>query len=446
MQDYDLDQFDQYKDMFKDFIRAKKIAIVDENFPSCRAISKAVQALGGQELNIRLFTQFKKAEKELTKDLFHLVIVNYDLGTDCGLHLIDAQRSNLREDESMFVVVTENNSQAVIARAAEEHVDTFVFKPFSHLIFEKRVIRAAAQKFFSNSYHKKVLEGKDKLATGAFKEALEIFESTKSMNPSPALAFYYSSRCLMAMDRLDDAEKELLKGLKFNRIHFKCLEGLYELYIATNKLNEAYNVLKRLAYYYPTNQKRLTQVVRLAVITNHVDDIERYYHHFSKIENKNEELVRYVTAGLLTCAKYYLQRKATTRASDLFQKVSELADRKPKILLQIIVSLTDYEMGLEAKEYLNQFSKEDQSSSEYRISRLVLEMRSGVPQNAMDMADHLIDSGVFHPLIYKAQLLLYRKFNRVTDLESSFNDAIERFPELKKEFTEIKEGREGKLN
>jgi len=112
----------------------------------------------------------------------------------------------------------------------------------------------------------------------------------------------------------EQAKGVYFQGLKFNKIHYKCNLGLYDLYLKEKNYVEAYDVIKRLSHYFPANPKRLAEVLRLAIINSRFEDIEQYYAAFCNMDDREDSLIRHVCAALIVCGKFYLRNGEKARA------------------------------------------------------------------------------------------------------------------------------------
>lgn len=427
-------------DQFAKFIRTKRILIADPNSSSRAVISSALVSLGAIQNNIDLTIDYDAAEQELKAKRHQVVICDFHLGKRCGLDLLQAQREYDPElKQSLFILVTGNTSQSAIAQAAEEDIDGYILKPFSIAGLEKRILQAAGEKLFPNPYRAKILEGKDLLAAGKINEASTCFQQAMLLDPTPTLACFYHGQANLMKQMLDQAETDYNKGLSYNRIHYKCMVGLYELMIRKNMHTEAYDIVRKIALYFPANPKRLASVVRLAIMTQNYEDLEGYYQTFTNLDERNEELIRYVCAGLVICGKFYLQRKITSRAVELFNKAAVTGFRQIKILREVVVSLIEYDLYDYAEKFLKRFPPEAQHGNDYRMLELLTTAPKLDSSAIVDSARQLIQKGVQDPQIYKLLIANCVKSGMSTAADRHLEEALSRWPEQEKEFRQARE-------
>ena len=131
---------DKLTKLFAAYVAPRKILIADTNSASRAGIARSLNNLGAKTTNLLMVTSLAEAEEVIKKDNPQIVICDYDLGTSCGLTLLQSQREKNKDTKnSLFVLVTGNTSQSAVAQAAEEDVDAFVLKPYTLEDSDKRL-------------------------------------------------------------------------------------------------------------------------------------------------------------------------------------------------------------------------------------------------------------------------------------------------------------------
>ena len=187
------------------------------------------------------------------------------------------------------------------------------------------------------------------------------------MDPQPTLACFYLGHSNQLRKALENAQGSFAKGLEFNKIHYKCMVGLYEIFVEQKEHKHAYEVVKRLSQYFPANPKRLSEILRLAIINKSYEDVEKYYSVFCTFDERNEELVNYICAALVVCGKYYLQTANRNRALELFQKAAITCAGRIKVLREIVNNLIAFRLAQEAEKFLERVPAAAQSSPDYLL-------------------------------------------------------------------------------
>jgi len=432
--------------LFHGYIRNKKILIADPNSTSRSTIAQGLINLGAMQNHMDLCANYDLAQEEIKRTKHDVVICDYDLGTRCGLELLQTQRESVVEmSKSLFILVTANASQSAIAQAAEEDVDTYIIKPFSSLTLRQSILTAASEKLFPNAYRKKIEEGKKWLLVDKIELALIAFEEAMELDESPTLACFYHGQANMVKDLFELAEGDYNQGLTYNRIHYKCLVGLFELFMAKKKFQDAYNIVRKIARYFPANPNRLGQVVRLAIMTENYQDIEGYYQTFIGLDHRNAQLIRYICAGLVICGRFYLQKKQFPRALELFQKAGVTGTSDPKILKEIVCSLIEYQLHDKAKDFLKRFPSKTDEDADFVISQFLVEEAEMPIHQSIDIGQKLLKKGITDPALYRTLIINTSKASMNSACERLLEEGSAKYPSYKGEFLNCKELKKAKL-
>jgi tetratricopeptide (TPR) repeat protein len=377
--------------LFANYIHRKITIVADPSSVARSAIAQCLNSLGARTSNIVLVSNFDEAQHQISRLKPHLIIAEYDLGKRCGLELLQMQRTERPDGrDSLFILVTGNTSQTAVANSAEEDVDTFVLKPFTLSKLKELILRAAVLKIRPPAYVVEIERGKSTMLAGQLDEAFEIFENCKNLDPTPSLACFYKAQIHVHKHDYDAALKDYNEGLSYNQVHYRCLVGLYELYQERGEHKRAYDIIRTIAQYFPANPHRLTAVLRLAILTQNYDDIERYYNIFINIEPRSEESVRYICAALVVCGKHYLKTSNPTRAIEVFQKAAATGNSRTKILREIVTTLVEHSQLNDAEIFLSKFPPETQSSIDYASANLAIVDRLQGASMAIDRARQYI--------------------------------------------------------
>lgn len=85
---------------------------------------------------------------------------------------------------------------------------------------------------------------------------------------------------------LGNASKDYHMGLRYNEIHFKCLVSLFDILMDQKKFVEAYDIVKKIADYFPKELSRRGSVIHLAVITKNYEDMENIIRYSLHLTNE----------------------------------------------------------------------------------------------------------------------------------------------------------------
>jgi CheY-like chemotaxis protein len=389
--------------IFCDYINNDRVLIVDTSSASRVRLAATLSDLGVQSSKITLAANFTEGQTQMNALKPRLVICDYTLGTLSGLDLLQAQRAHFKdlEDSCIFILITGNSSQTAVARAAEEDVDSFILKPYTLETLKISLVNAVVSKINPTPYVKVIREGKELLYAAKPLEALPKFEAASKLDPSPTLALYYKAQCQNLMQVIEQAEESYREGLNLNKIHYKCLIGFFDLLSAQKRNDEAYGVVKRIAQYFPANPKRLSSVLRLAIVTENYDDMEGYYRTFVQIDARDDELVRYMCSALVVCGKYYLLRKHRTKSLEVFEKAAVTCAGQIQFLKYIIETLVEFDLADSAVGFYQRYRSADPSSDMTKALEYMVSSKKDGLSAGIEKGRELLKAGVKHPAVYR---------------------------------------------
>jgi tetratricopeptide (TPR) repeat protein len=268
----------------------------------------------------------------------------------------------------LLILVTSNVSQTAVAKAAEEEVDSFIIKPYTIKSIQESLLVTFSSKLSPSDYNKKIEQGKVLIQAGNLDEAEKIFNEATKLHPKPSLALFYIGQVELLKSHVQQAEGSYNKGLSYNNIHYKCLIGLYEIFIREGRLYDAYEVVKKIANYFPANPDRLTEVVRLTIQTANYEDMQNYYDIFTQIEERTPKLINYIGAGLFIAAKHCLQNNKEEVAFKLFENIAVSCSEQTKFIRAIIALLVENNKPEEAMKFLSRFPPNSDNEEDFLVS------------------------------------------------------------------------------
>jgi CheY-like chemotaxis protein len=421
--------------LFTDYISEKRVLIADSSPASRGGLARSLVDMGAKGSNITLAKNFDSALEEIERIKPQMVICDYDLGNGRGLDLLQHQREQQdASQKTIFVLVTSNTSQSAVAQAAEEDVDTFILKPYTIEVLRNSILKAAIAKLFPTDYIKTIEDGKELLFSGNPDGSIEIFKKAMQMDPAPALACAYLGQAERLKEAIEQAKGSYQEGLGFKKIHYKCLAGLFDLLMSQKQYADAYDVIKKVARYFPANPQRLATVLRLAVMTKSYEDIERYYQIFTSIENRNDELIRYICAALVVCGKFYLLRSSQSRALELFEKAAVTAGGRTKILREVISALMEHGLPKAADKYLKRFPAETHGSDDYLVMHYLVSNDGMEASLAVSKGRILLEKGIEDSVVYKILIARSFEIGHLDSADDLLSKALQKWPTEKRDF------------
>jgi tetratricopeptide (TPR) repeat protein len=317
-----------------------------------------------------------EAQEIIATKKIGIVLSDYHIGGGSGFDLFKVIRDKDPNNKNLcLVLVTSNISQTAVAKAAEEDVDSFIIKPYTIQSIQDNLISTVVSKIRPSDYIVKIEEGKALIASGNYQEALNVLKVAMNMHPKPALALFYMGQAEYLKNHVEVATGSYNEGLSFNNIHYKCLVGLYEIFMREEKFTEAYQVVKKIAKYFPANPDRLAQIVRLAIRTNNYEDMQMYYEIFTSLEVRTQTLMNYVGAGMYIAGKHCLIENNVEGAMQFFDNIAVSCSEFTKFLRAIISVLVEHNMASDAEKFLARFESSSKETDDFMVSDFLVSSR-----------------------------------------------------------------------
>lgn len=361
------------KEILKNFLAEHEVLIVDKNPSSRNRLLKTIYDLGSERHLIHTCGNLSEAQEIIATKKIGLVLSDYFIGGGSGFDLFKIIRESNPDNKNLcLVLVTSNISQSAVAKAAEEDVDSFIIKPYTIQSIQENLLTTIVAKIKPSEYMLKIEEGKTYIAQEKFDQAIKVFNEAIALHPKPALALFYIGQAEYLKNHAEKASKSYNEGLDFNNIHYKCLVGLYELFMKQEKFSEAYQVVKKIAKYFPANPDRLAQIVRLAVITGNYRDMGMYYDIFTQLDVRLRVLTNYIGAGLYVSGKYFMQKNERDLAFKYFDHIAVSCAEFSKFLRGVIAVLIENNCGPEAEKFLGRFDPSMKEQEDYLVSEFLI--------------------------------------------------------------------------
>jgi CheY-like chemotaxis protein len=387
---------------FSAFLADKKIVVADNNKTIRATIARSLVELGAKVMDIALAASYADAVQAVRLGEPDLIFADYHLDTHCGLELISEHRKVRPDvDKTLFILVTSNATESAVAEAAEGDVDAFVLKPFTLDLIKRYIVKAGLDKIRPTGYRGALAKGKEAYHGGKYPEAIEIFRGAKKMFEKPSLACYYEGQCFERQTQPDTSKGCYQEGLTFNEIHYRCSIALFDVLVQLAELESAYRVIQKISDVFPISPQRLCKTIEIAVRTHHYEDVGRYYDIFINLDERREDLKRYLCAALVVGAMYQLRKKNSELALELLKKAAITAGENATILREIVLTLVEHGAGEPAKQFLKRFPPETQHSRAYLTAEYAVLDKTGTLEEVLVKGRALVKGGIQDILIYK---------------------------------------------
>lgn len=437
-------------------IADEKALIVDPD-PAIRTQAVGVlTAIGVKSANIYQAESVSGAEDLIGNHLPSIVISAFEIGKRNGFELNDSLKFE-KIKVLAFLLICDGSGQLTCAKSLEGDVGGSLIKPFTPVEFRSTLIQTLLAKFSPTEYMRAIEEGEKMLASYTpiqdkavnekqLGEIIKVFEKAKQLDPKPSLAAFYLGKIYL---RKGDAARALQyyeEGIVISKPHFKCSNGIYEMYLELGQNQEAFQALRKVCQHFPVNVSRFTALIRLAIACHDLEEVEKYYQQYMTIEKKTERLTRYMCAALTHCGLQYLHNNSRLRASELFQKAASVAGPRTKILRNLVTMIVDAGVAPLAEELLQFFPAQLQGTPDFlAVNLLVFDAKGNSHPLVIARGRELISRNIEDPVIY--QLLIQRSLqsNLKDNALEYYQKALKKYPEEKEKFDAIMAGKEQKF-
>ncbi|MBI2606488.1 MAG: response regulator [Deltaproteobacteria bacterium] len=417
---------------FQKHIKKRNILIVDTS-PTTRAmLGKSFSDLGARGDFIHSATSFLEAQDQIARLCPQIVVTDFNLGAQSGLLLINLQReSNPNAKDTLFIIITGNTSQTAIAQAAEEEVDSYIIKPFTLKGLRSSLVKAVMSKVHPSDYVKAIEEGKKALFKGDLDTAEIRFDEALALNPKPSLAYFYKGQLGWMRKALGSAEEDFRHGLEFNKIHYKCLVGLFDLLMSQGRDAEAYVVVRKIATYFPSNPKRLYQILRLTVALREFEDLLDYYEAFCNLPARENELTLQMCAAVTVAGKHFFERQDRLRGLDFLRKAAVSSGALPNILKEIVLILAAHGEIEEAETVLKRFSADDRDTGAFAACDLAVRAKIEPARSVATAGLKYLEKKMHDPLVFEITIQKLIENGSKTQADNLLFEAKKAYPEYK---------------
>jgi CheY-like chemotaxis protein len=416
------------QEIIRNYLGENQVLIADTVSSARVTLATHLVSLGASRARMSLTSSFEEAQAVIQQMKPKIIFCDYMLGKKSGLDLLIDQKviyETSKIKDTLFVLVTGSASQSAVARAAEEDVDTFIIKPYTIKRFEKSFSDAVIAKLRPNEYHRKIDEGKDLLVAGKIAQATTILQEALKLDPTPTLACFYLAQAALMKEALTSAKGNYQKGLSYSGIHYKCLIGLYDLLYEQKKFSEAYELVQRIARYFPANPKRLAAVLRLAVTTGNYADVPDYYDLFIALEERPDDLTRHMCSAMAVAGKHALGRREKDKAIDIFDKLAVTCAGRTNYLRYAVESFVERDLFAEAGRILRRFDPVSHASDDYQLASFLVASGTKSASEVLNQGQLMLRQGIQSEDAYRILIRIARE-------QKLENMADEYFEQLKK--------------
>lgn len=391
------------------FLFNNKILIVDRKKSIRGALHGAISNTFDVK-NINILDARDKFEAfEKIKEVEPIVIIsNYELeGKESGIELFVKYREDFKSGKNcVCILLVSDDSQSMIAKAAEEEVDGFLVLPLNIKTIINILKSSIEIKVETKKYMDLINSGKDLFDVGKYIEGMTLFKDAIKLKKKYSMGYFYLGQCLERLNDTKDATKMYQRALNYNSMHLKSLIALYEVHFKNKEYLQAYDIIKKINKNFPTDPQRLGKVIHLAIQTENYNDIELFYDIFKNLENRDQISTRYISAGLLIATQWFFQNEKVEHALEVLAKIKTSFSVHSDLLEKAIEILVEHNYMEEANEYYLCFSANENDSKSFKIaSFLVNKDKLKDPElvhegmeliNQMDVKNYMVHNIIYH--------------------------------------------------
>ncbi len=421
------------------YLEENKILLVDRSSSGRAATAKVLVEMGAKTYNILLAGSYAAAESEMKAHLPRLIISDYRLNEKNILALVNGYKLDpVMNRECILILVTSNALESSIAEAAEEDVDAYLVKPIAGPALKKYLVAAIVRKLQPTSFMELIYKGKAAALEKNYDTALATFLEASLLPENPSLAFSLAGQIEVARRQWDKAEKYFAQGLEKKKAHFKCLSGIFDIYVSQKKFAEAFEIGTQLAEEFPLSSARLESMLHLVVHNRNFDHVFDFYERYEALDTKSASLDKCMAAVLVLTGKSFCTRNQVANAKLAFERSLLVSNKNIAIFREVIVSLVENKMLEEASYFLNHFQINGEAGSKedtlLRTLRFLISNQTETVSQVIEYGRKLIAEEVFDPMIFEVMIQRANEAKLKAYAETLVFDAIRRWPELKHRF------------
>jgi CheY-like chemotaxis protein len=422
----------------QEFVKNQHVLIVDPSNSTRKVLKMAMTQLGIPVGNIRATSQFNEAIQYILENPPRIIFTEFKVRDHYGLEFLPyLDQLNIGNLERCFFVVTENSRESAVAEAAEEDVDGYIIKPFSIDSLNKYVLNTLKDKIRPSDYYQQIEIAKKLIEGSRVAEAVIKLEKTAKETTNPSLAYNYLGQCYRILGQKENALKAYRLGLRYQKRHYKCCVGEFEVLDELGQQPEAYAAAKALAADYPLTPNRLGRMITLAVYTRHLDDLPGFFEQFLKIESRTEDLVKIVSASMFVCAKHQLSQNNYANALAFFKRACIVSPNRNELIARSIEIFLGIHRSSEALELYKMVALQDRLEMKWKNLEFRICSLTDNREQLIERGRKLISEGIDTPFVYIKVATAYLEQNRFRHAENIVYEGIKNCPEHRAELLKL---------
>jgi len=369
----------------------------------------------------------------------HVIFAEYSIGAQACFEFVRIQNERLDPAavRAVFLVTTQD-SNSLVTSAATESIDAVIIKPFSFGALKERFLQVLTEKLAPTPYVTMLNKGRTCFKNEQLDEALAIFRKARALDPKPSLALAYEAETLQTKKLHQEALSCYIQALQHNPTHFRSLLGSFDSFIELGKNEEAYEAARKLAQHHTIPAKRIPDMIRISITTQHFEDLVGFYQTAGDLSVLDDTIASHLGAGLVICGLHFLKRGNKSAAIDAFRKAEVASKQNTRILMRILQALISAGLESEMKSFMSRVPDEVRNSPDVQLAEIEFLNKAGQNLQALEQCLRLIKQGTKLERVYEIAIRVSTDMKRKeTLIEELVFRAGNNFPEKKAFFESL---------
>lgn len=272
-----------------------------------------------------------------------------------------------------IIVLSNSRKLNSFALSLEGDIDCFIVEPFGEEKLATKLKKVIKDKLNPSDYQLLITSIEQLIIQGHYEEAKQKCNVAGLLHPRPASSEYLHGLAYFKENNFEEAVKHLIKGLQFNKDHYRCLLLLHDTYVNMGDYDRAFEVLKKTTEKYPLGNKRSLDLLKHGISLGKFREIEKYATNILESDSGNEELYFFCSSCLVICAKN-AKDENIAHAHNLVHRAFQHHNRSTKVLRHVFKVAVDLNMPDIYNKILKAFREKSGPDFEYcRLSYQLME-------------------------------------------------------------------------
>lgn len=387
---------------------------------------------------------FEESVVEIQAADYLCVISEFDIKDHTIFDLIKSlKEAGKKLSETLFFIVTKNNSEASIVQSAEEDIAGYILKPFSLDQLTQRVTQTIKEHLNPSPYAKKIREAKIFIDQGDFLAAKNSLFDSLAFSARPSLSQYYLARICMHEGDFEEAKNNLITGLRFNKSSYQCLSYLFEILYEKKDYDSAYKVFQQITSYFPVTNDKLVKAVRIILSLGMYSEFPSVFSLYQKVEEPNRLMMKTMSSALYIYGKHLMSEGKSDLALNYF--LESISNSYKDIKLMLSISSLYFDLGEKenVKKISSLINETDKHQRESKVMFFLgdLDKEQMTNSTVIECKKLLSDKACF-PIVYEVLIKCYLSMNDLENARKFYEQAEDNLEQKETEFTRIKQLKE----